>query len=183
MCMKLPVTSALFAIALLLLILGPPNTRGDESRGAKSLPVADGVRAQLEDLFQKYYPEAKFSNRGVNGIHFEYEITTFEFPFTGPKGAKREAEKQQGPKKGGILCRVYSQRGPYRGPLALVRAKGSKVAQYLIDRKEYKQLLMAPYAQKSDIHLWAALSYPPDVDEAFLEKFRQIMVDFAKTAE
>jgi hypothetical protein len=26
--------------------------------------------------------------------------------------------------------------------------------------------------------MWVALSFPPDVDEAFLEDFRQIMTDF-----
>ena len=125
----------------------------------------------------------KSTDRGVNGIRFEYEVTTFEFPYTGPKGAKHEAEKQQGPKKGGILCHVYVHQGRYQGPLALHRAKGNNVAQHVIDRKEYKQLLMAPYSQSSDVHLWVALSYPPDVDEEFLKEIRQIMVDFEKVSE
>ena len=42
---------------------------------------------------------------------------------------------------------------------------------------------MAPYSQRSDVHMWVALSFPPDIDEAFLEDFRQIMTDFEKDAE
>lgn len=57
------------------------------------------------------------------------------------------------------------------------------MAQHLIDRQEYKQLLMAPYSQKSDVHMWVALSYPLDTDEEFLKKFREIMADFEKVAE
>ena len=124
-----------------------------------------------------------FSWGTPNGIHSEYKVTTFEFPYTGPKGVKREAEKQRGPKKGGILCSVYSQTGSYMGPLALSPAGEGKVAQYLKDRKEFKQLLMAPHSRKSNVHMWVALSFPPDVDEAFLGKFHQIMTDFEKAAE
>lgn len=135
--MKLPVTFTVFEIVLaLLLILGPMNARGDES---KSRPVSDRVCAKLEALFKKHYPKATFDNQGVNGIHFEHEATTFEFPYTGPKGVKREAEKQWGPKKGGILCSVYSHPGPYLGQLALRPPGEGKVAQYLKDRKELNQ--------------------------------------------
>ncbi len=179
--MKFPVLSTVFEVVLaLLLLVGPTGTRGEESQKTDAHPVSAGVREKLQTLFEKHYPKAKFVDRGVNGIDFEDEITTFEFPYNGPQGAKHEAEKQQGPKKGGILCHVSSAEGRYRGPLGLHRAKGRNVAQRLIDRKEYKQLLMAPYSQGSGVHLWVALSYPPDVDETFLESFRQIMVDFEK---
>jgi hypothetical protein len=74
--------------------------------------------------------------------------------------------------------------GPYTGQLALSPAAKGKVAEYLKDRKEYKQLLMAPYSQRSDVHMWGvALSFPPDVDEAFPEDFRQIMTDFERHPE
>jgi hypothetical protein len=42
---------------------------------------------------------------------------------------------------------------------------------------------MAPYSQKLDVHMWVALSSPPDADEAFLEKFRQVMTDFENADE
>jgi hypothetical protein len=179
--MKLPVSFTVFESALaLLLILGPMNAWGDES---KSRPVSDRVCAKLEALFKKHYPKATFENQGVDGIHSEYKVTTFEFPYTGPKGVKREAEKQRGPKKGGILCSVYSHPGPYMGQLQLSPSAKGMVAQYLTDRKEYKQLIMAPYSPHSDVHMWVALSFPADVDEAFLEEFRQIMTDFENDDE
>jgi hypothetical protein len=85
--MKLPVNFTVFETVLtLILTLGPMNARGDES---KSLPVSDRVCAKLEALFKKHYPKATFENQGVNGIHFEHEVTTFEFPYNGPKVGKR----------------------------------------------------------------------------------------------
>lgn len=165
-----------------MLIHVPPSTRGDEGQKAKSIPGFDAVREKLEGLFQKHYPKASSTSPRVSSIRFEYEVTTFEFPYTGRKGAKHESETQRGPKKGGILCVVGGQQGPYRGQLALGGFKGG-VAQHFIDRKEYRQLLMAPYSQKSDVHLWVSLSYPPDADKEFLEKFLQIMVEFQQAAE
>jgi hypothetical protein len=85
--MKLPVNFTVFETVLtLILTLGPMNARGDES---KSLPVSDRVCAKLEALFKKHYPKATFENQGVNGINFEHEVTTFEFPYNGPKVGKR----------------------------------------------------------------------------------------------
>jgi hypothetical protein len=144
------------------------------------LPVSDRVCVKLEALFKEYYPKATFDNQRLNGVRFEHEVTTFEFPYNGRKGAKHEAEKQQGPKQGGFLCNVYASQGPYRGQLRLSPAAEGMVAHHVIDRKAYKQLLMAPYSRKSDVHLWVALSFPPDADEQFLKKFRQIMTDFEK---
>jgi hypothetical protein len=162
---------------------GQQKTRSDQSPNSESLPVPEQLCAKLQALFEKHYPKARLDNQGVNGIHFEHQVTNFEFPYTGPKGAKHETEKQRGPMQGGILCSVYSRSGPYMGPLALMPASEGNVAQTVIDRKAYAQLLMAPYSQNSDVHLWVALSFPPDVDQAFLEKFRQIMKDFQKAAQ
>lgn len=162
---------------------GPRKARGDENNTPESRPVADQVCAKLEALFRKHYPKAVFDNQGVNGIHFEHEVIPFVFPYTGARGAKHETDKQRGPKEGGILCSVYSSAGPYMGQLALLPAAEGNVAQQVIDRKAYKQLLMAPYSKKSNVHMWISLSFPPDVDEAFLENFRQIMADFQTAAE
>ena len=163
--MKPKITLTVFEITLaLLLIFGAPSSRGDDSRTSESIPVSHRVCAKLEALFQEYYPEATFDNQHINGVHFDHKVTTFRFPFTGRKGAMHETEKQRGPTKGGILCNVYSSPGPYRGQLALSPATEGKVAQHVIDRKSSKQLLMAPYSRKSDVHMWVALSYPPDSD-------------------
>ena len=143
--------------------------------------VPDSVCARLRALFQTHYPKATITDRGVNGIHFEYEVTTFEFPYHGSPGAKHEATTQRGPKKGGILCGVYLEKGEYRGQLALM-PRGNQYEPYVIDRMVYKQLLMAPYSAKRDAHLWVGLSYPSDASDDFLKGFRAIMNDYEKDA-
>jgi hypothetical protein len=179
--MRLPITLSVFASTWTLLVFhGVPISTADDSKSPKSLAVSDRVCAKLEALFQAYYPKATFDNRRLDGVHIEYEVTTFEFPYTGRKGAKHVAEKTRGPKTGGILCSVYATPGPYQGQLLLSPATEGKVAHQVIDRNVYKQLLMAPYSRKSDLHMWVALSFPPDADKAFLEKFRQVMIDFEK---
>jgi len=148
----------------------------------KASPVPDAVCAKLQALFRKYYPKATFTNLGVNGIHFEYEIITFEFPDIGPPGGKREATTQRGPKKGGILCSIYLEKGEYRGQIALMPRGGGQYGPFLIDRKVYKQLLMAPYSARLDAHLWVSLSYPSDASDDFLKEFRARMNAFEKDA-
>ncbi|MEX0675829.1 MAG: hypothetical protein WD063_02060, partial [Pirellulales bacterium] len=88
----------------------------DVSLGDPALDRAlDRVYAQLRPLFKKYYPQASAGNLHRNGIYIEQAVTTFEFPYTGPPGRKHESPIQRGPKKGGILCHVSLEKGPYRG--------------------------------------------------------------------
>jgi hypothetical protein len=162
------------------LVLAPISTRGVEI--PKAISVSERVQTELQALFQKYYPKAKFTNQEVNGLRFEYDVTTFEFPYAGPKGAKHENPIQRGPKKGGILCNVFSREGSYTGPIAFPSLDG-QIPQYTLDRKVYKTLLMAPYSAKRDAHLWVALSYPPDASEDFLKQFHAIINDFEKDAD
>jgi hypothetical protein len=149
----------------------------------KSSPVPDAVCAKLQALFQQYYPTATVTNRNVNGIHFEHEVRTFEFPYTGPPGGKHESSTQRGPMKGGILCSIHLQKGEYRGQVALVPRGGGQHQPALIDKKMYQQLLMAPYSTKRDAHLWVSLSYPNDTSDDFLKAFRALMNDFEKDAD
>ena len=164
-----------------VLLLAQPRVRGEDA--PKSGPVPDRVCAKLRALFQKYYPKATITNRDVDGIHFEYEVMTFEFPYTGPPGRKHEATTQRGPKKGGVLCSVYLEKGEYSGQLLLVPRGNRQYKPYVIDRKVYKQLLMAPYSAKRDAHLWVGLAYPPDASDDFLKDFRALMNDYEKDAD
>src|SRR6185503_9134672 len=82
------------------------------SRGESFLPsksnagsAQDQVYAKVRPLFQKYYPRAVATNAGVNGIHFEYEVTEFEFP-SNSNGRAKEVTRERGPKQGGILCEI-----------------------------------------------------------------------------
>ena len=81
------------------------------------------------------------------------------------------------------MCNVYLEYGEYKGQLALFPRGGGQYGDYLMDRKVYKQLLMAPYSAKRDAHLWVSLSYLPDASEDFLKEFRALMLDFEKDAD
>ena len=164
-----------------MLLLVQSRVCGEDA--PKSSPVPDRVCAKLRALFQKYYPKATITNRDVDGIHFEYEVMTFEFPYTGPPHAKHEATTHRGPKKGGVLCGVSLEKGEYRGQLALVPRGNRQYKPYVIDRKVYKQLLMASYSAKRDAHLWVSLSYPSDASDDFLKDFRALMNDYEKDAD
>ena len=183
-------------ISALLILMGMVcQARVGGAEEPNSRPVPGAVCEKLQALFQKYYPKATFRNLGVNGIHFEYEVTTFEFPYTGPPGRKHMATTERGPKKGGILCSVYLEKGKYSGQIALmprlrkrayetysILPGGNSQYDLLIDRKVYKTLLMAPYSAKRDAHLWVSVSYPPDASEEFLKEFRALMDEFEDEA-
>jgi hypothetical protein len=113
-------------------------------------------------------------------MQFELNTTTYEFPYTGPPGMKHENPIQRGPKAGGILCYVYLAKGPYRGQLAMPGREGSTLGPVTLDKKEFKQMLMAPYSARRDMHLWAALDYPPDVSPEFLKEYVALMTAFEK---
>ena len=148
-----------------------------ESNSSQAGPVPNELCAKLQTLFQKYYRQASYTNREANGIHFESEVTKFEFPPADPT-KKHENPIQRGPKVGGIFCNIYLQQGRYAGQLGLFPRGDGQYEPYVIDRKVFKLLLMAPYSAKRDSHLWVALSYPPDASEEFLKTFRALMKDF-----
>jgi hypothetical protein len=148
-------------------------------------PLAD-VYAKLKPVFQKYYPAATMTNAAANGLHFEYEVTNFNFstPAQPGAGALRENPIQRGPKHGGILCNVYLEKGKYGGQLAMAfkPVNGGEFAEAVIDKKEYKELLLAPYSTKRDANLWVVLLYPPDASGKFVEEFRVIIKSFISDA-
>jgi hypothetical protein len=148
----------------------------------KPNPVPEGVSAKFQTPFTKYYPRTSFTNQGINGIHIESNVTTFEFP---PADAtkKHESPVQRGPKKGGILCSIQLEKGSYGGQLALVPIGAGQYGVQVIDKKAFKQLLAAPYSPKRDAHLWVSLSYPSDASDDFLKEFRALLRDFEKDVE
>ena len=167
-----------------LLLKAGAKVRGENE--PKSGPVPDPICVKLQALFQKYYPKATFTNSEVTTFpfSFEYEVGTFEVPAdtksgdaANPSGAQQRTER--GPKKGGIMCDVLIQKGKDIGQLVL-RDEGGGYGKFVIDRKVYKQHLMAPYSAKRDAHLWVRLLCPSDTSEDFLKEFDAIMTDFQK---
>lgn len=139
------------------------------------------VYAQLQPLFQKYYPQAAAANLHRNGVHFEYNVTTYEFPYTGGTKAKHEDPIQRGPKKGGVACSVFIAKGPYAGQLVMqVASESTSLGPVKIDKKVFTLMLMAPHSARQDVHLWAALSYPADASPVFIKEYVAILTAFEK---
>jgi len=132
--------------------------------------------AKLKGLFQKYYPAAAFTNQLADAVQFECEVAMIEVP-ADSKGPPVQYTTARGPKKGGIMCDVYFQKGQYLGQL-LIPDGG-----YLMDKKAYKELFMAPYSAKLDAHFYLCLRYPPDASGDFLKEFDAIMKDFEKDTD
>jgi hypothetical protein len=145
------------------------------------------VYTRLKPIFQKYYPAATMTNAAVNGLHFEYEVTNFDFstPTQPGSGAKQENPIQTGPKHVGILCSVYLEKCKYAGQriMGFVPVNAGQFAEGLVDRKEYKQLLLVPYSTKRDAYLWVVLSYPSDASDEFLKEFREVVKNFTSDAD
>jgi hypothetical protein len=143
--------------------------------------------AKLKPVFEKYYPSATMTNKGANGLHFEYAVTNFDFS-TPPRpgaGAKRENPIQRGPKHGGILCSVYLEKGKYHDQriISFTPVEGGELAEFVNDRKEYRELVLAPYSKKRDAYLWVVLSYPPDATDEFLKELRKVVKSFSSDAK
>jgi hypothetical protein len=144
----------------------------------------DRVYAQLQPLFRRYYQQATAANLHGNGVRFEYNVTTYEFPYTGtgpPK--KHENPIQRGPKKSGVACSVFIGKGPYSGPIQMqVAPEGTSLGPVTFDKKVFKLMLMAPHSAQKDMHLWVALSYPQDASAEFVKDFIAIIAAFEKDA-
>jgi len=145
-------------------------------------PAVADVYSKLLPLFQKYYPQAGFTNSPDHALKFEYAVTNFLFPVptNGLKGKGHEPEVQRGPLPGGILCSIVLEPGKDNDQFVLSTVNAERIPSWLRDKKYYKELLMAPYSPKLNAHLWAYLWYPPDASETFLKEYRAIMKDFEK---
>jgi hypothetical protein len=175
------------AARIALLLKASAIVRGENELESGQVP--DPICVKLQALFQKYYPKATFTNGEATGIHFEYEVGMVEVPAdtksgnpATPSGAQQRMAR--GPKKGGIMCDVLLQKGEFLGQLKLTwEDGGGPYGKFVIDRKVYKEHLMAPYSAKRDAHLWVNLLCPPDASEDFLKEFDAIMTDFQKDVD
>ncbi len=176
-------------LAGLLLAAHAGRAGGDEECRLPDVPLAspqldsalDDLHAQLEPLFRKYYPKVTTCNRHRNGVRFDFGLTTYEFPYEGPRLGKHSASTRTGPKKGGIECGLSINKGRYSGQLAMWSPGQTGTLGPLIhDEEFYKTLFMAPYSEKLDAWLWVVLSYPSDVNEQFLREFVATITSFEK---
>jgi hypothetical protein len=94
------------------------HAEGQDEPGSN--PTLKRLHEELTTLFKEYYPKVtsrieekkdRIGRGALQAIRFEYDVTTFEFPYEGKPGRKHESTTLRGPKKGGILCNVYLEKG------------------------------------------------------------------------
>lgn len=136
----------------------------DCSTGATSTAPANWQK--LSDMFEKltkeYYQKAKLK-KAKDTIHAEYKVRPWEINTASNKF-------EEGPNWGGILYDVKLQSGPYAG-VHVVPKKFNEYSTFHVE-------LFAPYSKKFDSHLLSRVSYPFDVDQEFLKRFKKLVEDF-----
>ncbi len=121
---------------------------------------------KLSDMFEKltkeFYEKAKLK-KAKDTIHAEYKVRPWEI-----NTASNVFE--DGPNWGGILYDVKLQSGPYAG-VHVVPKKFNEYSTFHVE-------LFAPYSKKYDCHLLSRISYPFDVNQDFLKRFKKLVEDF-----
>ena len=154
-------------IASLLIHLSVARSQEEKS---SSLPSLKPFYAEIKGLVKHYYPSAS-SHIVDSNIQFEYNTRIFIVHEPLKTGEWQDPREQRGPNKGGILCDMNLIRGPYMGAAMVPQT---------FDKRYFQVLILAPYSNLYDCHLWVAIRYPRDVSNEFLEKFQQLVLDFEK---
>jgi uncharacterized protein len=143
------------------------------SKGAEKGSARAATEASEEALFNKVfdavskflkesYPKAKITGVG-NKIHFEYKSRPNLNSLTGKTDTI--------PDFGGVIGDLEFKPGEYCGGVPLPQ----KYAEYAY----YSVILMAPYAQSSNLHIYTRLAYPSDATQEFTDQFQSLMNSFA----
>jgi hypothetical protein len=145
------------------------TARADDSEPLQD-PALKRFHAELRTLFSRYYPKAT-SHLLKNKIHFEQDTRLFIVHEALKTGEWQDPWEERGPKRGGILCDITLEKGPYQGA-AMVPQE--------FDKRYFMVLVSAPYSSKRDVHLEVHLAYPRDVSGEFLKQFTELVNDFEK---
>ncbi|MBX9692940.1 MAG: TraB/GumN family protein [Cyanobacteria bacterium] len=166
---RVAIVTALIAMSNLVILpaFRIPGAIAAESSGEQSADsshkLADVVFEKCKKLIGEYYSKVKVHREG-NKITFEYKTRLME-------GAPRDT-KGLAPDLGGVLCEVELLPGQYKGRVRL--------PQQYNEYGFYSVILMAPYSQAHNCHLYARLYYPPDTEQVFLDEFRDLVNNFEK---
>lgn len=157
-------------LALLAFVCTVPATptRAQEDETPLQNPALKKLYQELRLLFAKRYP--KFTSHLLKDkIHFERDTRIFLIHEANKTGAWQDPRETRGPMRGGILCDITIQKGPYEGALAVPQT---------LDKHYFKVLVMAPVLEKHDAHVLVHLAYPADTSEEFLKEFTKLVNDF-----
>ncbi|MBX9694117.1 MAG: hypothetical protein K2Z81_17170, partial [Cyanobacteria bacterium] len=98
----------------------------------------------LQAMFKNYYSDAKIK-RTADNLHVEYKLHKYEFHRSGIRIAA--------PKLDGVLCDITVKPGRY---------SGKEVLPLQTNEPLYVILLLAPYSERDNCHLFTRLVFPPN---------------------
>jgi hypothetical protein len=133
-------------------------------------PDLKRLAPEVRKLVEKHYPKAKVTLKDQT-IHLEFNTRKFMIHEPLLTGEWQDAHEETGPQKGGIYGDIELRAGEYGG--------GAVVPQSF-DKRYFTLLLMAPYSQKLDYHLYVHLKYPRATPKAFLKEFERLVDGFEK---
>ena len=130
----------------------------------------------LRRLVQRYYPDAT-SHRLRDTIHFEDDTRIFLIHGEERGGGEwRDPFAERGPMKSGIYCDIGYQKGAYAGMAGVPQE---------FDQHYFTTLLMAPYSEKLDSHLFVRLKHPKTgkISHDFVEEVTRLINEFDRYTE
>jgi len=158
---------------ILIIILSLGHTLSAESNDVKNAqdPRLKNIYSEVRSLIRRHYPEATSHFLGAK-IHFESNTRVFLIHVPLKTGEWQDPLEERGPKKGGILGEIELRNGKYGG---------AAVVPQTFDRRYYEVMLMAPYSEAHDCHLYVHLYVPRlDRNSEFIKLFSELVNDFEK---
>lgn len=107
----------------------------------------------------RHYPEASAHHLNRK-IHFEHNTRIFIIHEPRKNGQWQDPWETRGPNKGGVYCDAEIRNGKYGGAAGVPQT---------MNKRYFRLLLLAPYSEKLDAHLYIHLKIPRDVPDGFLE--------------
>ena len=142
----------------------------DAARASDEDHRLDRLYSMTTTLVLKYYPDAKTELRQQT-IHFESRTRRFMIHEQLKTGEWQDAHETIGPQRGGVVGDMELRSGKYLGAAAVPQA---------FDKRYFTLLVMAPYSDARDAHLYTQLLYPADASKVFLSEFTDLVAHFAE---
>jgi hypothetical protein len=137
---------------LLVLACAPAVPAEDAESPASASATFDAERfyRDVRHLVRRHYPDATAHRLG-DKIHFESNTRIFIVHEPLKTGEWQDPWEERGPKKGGVYCDVVYRPGRYSGAAAVPQT---------FDKRYFSLLVLAPYSERFDAHLYVHLKMP-----------------------
>lgn len=139
------------------------------SRCTETAVPKDTLFADVEKLMREFYP----AECTIKSGRFECRFNTRTFMIHNAlkTGEWQDARPQEGPNRGGVLCTISCEDGPWNGAAMVPQT---------FEYRYFTSLLMAPYNKGQDKHLVARLYYPDNVNRQLIERYSKLVASFEK---